>query len=55
MVYMHGDATPGKQPYSMGIRTEIYATRYPPDGVNVRLTWLNACSRHPEFFGTGKP
>ena len=52
LVYMHGASVKGKRSYD-GVPTEIYAMRFPPDGVNVRLTWFNASSRHPEWVGGG--
>jgi hypothetical protein len=48
LVYMHGEIVPGKASYS-GVPSEIYVTRFPPDGVNVRVTWLGGNARHPHW------
>ncbi|MCX7805287.1 MAG: hypothetical protein N3A38_08870 [Planctomycetota bacterium] len=53
MAYMHGECVPGKRSYD-SVPSEIYVTRFPPDGVNVRVTWLNGCARHPHWVtGSG--
>jgi len=48
MVYMHGDCVKGKKSYQ-GVPSEIYACRFPPDGVNVKLTSLGKNARHPHW------
>jgi hypothetical protein len=48
LVYMHGEIVKGKASYD-GVPSEIYVTRFPPDGVNVRITWLNGNARHPHW------
>jgi Tol biopolymer transport system component len=48
MVYMHGEVVAGKTSYS-GVPSELYVTRFPPDGVNARITWHNAAARHPHW------
>jgi Tol biopolymer transport system component len=52
LVYMHGEAVKGKKSYA-GVPSEIYAARFPPDGVNVRISWLNGNARHPHWVTGG--
>lgn len=48
MVYMHGDCVQGKKSYD-GVPSEIYACRFPPDGVNVQISFLKKNARHPQW------
>jgi Tol biopolymer transport system component len=48
LVYMHGEPVPGKKSYD-GVPSEIYAARFPPDGVHIRISWLNGNARHPHW------
>ncbi len=48
LAYMHGPIRYDQKSYNSSW-SEIYATRFPPDGVYVRLTFLNAASRHPHW------
>ncbi len=49
LVYMHGECVPGKPSYG-GIPSNLYVTHFPPDGVNVQITFFkNTCVRHPHW------
>jgi len=49
MVYAHGDMKKGIKSYHFKSQLELYVSRFPPDGVNVRITWNGAANYHPTW------
>jgi hypothetical protein len=51
MVYVHADAQEGVKSWKLKTKQELYVCRFPPDGVNVRITWNGAANQHPHWWG----
>ena len=49
MVYSHGDMQDGIKSYHFRSKLELYVSRFPPDGVNARITWNGAANYHPTW------
>ncbi len=48
LVYCHAEMTDDIS-WQCNRSQEIYITRFPPDGVNVRITWNNAANKNPHW------
>jgi hypothetical protein len=51
MVYVHADTQEGVKSWLLKTKQELYVSRFPPDGVNVRITWNGAANQHPHWWG----
>jgi len=51
MAYVHAEMQDGVKSWLLTNKQEIYISRFPPDGVNVRVTWNGAGNQHPHWWG----
>jgi len=52
LVYVHAEQQKGTASYAIKARQDIYATRFPDCKATVRLTWTNAATQHPHWWGS---
>jgi hypothetical protein len=50
LVYAHAEPT-GARSWLLQSKQELYVTRFPEGGVAVRITWSNAASQNPHWWG----
>jgi hypothetical protein len=54
MAYVHAEMQDGVKSWLLKAKQEVYVSRFPPDGVNVRITWNGAANQHPHWWGPPK-
>jgi Tol biopolymer transport system component len=47
--YVHADCVEGVKSWTHREKQDVYVSRFPADGVSVRVTWTNAACRHPAW------
>jgi Tol biopolymer transport system component len=50
LVYAHWD-TESKDWYQSGVNGDLFVSRWPADGVSVRITWHGGFTQHPQWWG----